>query len=306
MPVTQPRHAASRPAALSVAVPLGLLFTAAASLGALAAAPVAEPVTPPVPAAALRLPAPDVAQQPVADPCGDAGVQAALASGDDEAAIAAFGGGEAFRAAVTTGNAPCISLSDPARLWVVVNKGRPLSPVDFVPASLQPYQVRSTSPSDDVRPEVAQALAAMAAASQGAGAGVLGANNGYRSYGLQQSTYADYVRDLGQQEADAGSARPGHSEHQTGLAVDLVACDDGCGGLDDFGGTAQGRWVAEHAWEFGFIVRYESGATGTTGYAPEPWHLRYIGPQLAAAYHHGGYRSLEDFFGLPPAPDYPF
>jgi D-alanyl-D-alanine carboxypeptidase len=83
-----------------------------------------------------------------------------------------------------------------------------------------------------------------------------------------------------------------------------VACGLGCGGLDGFGGTTQSDWVAAHAWEHGFIVRYEDVGSPITGYAPEPWHLRYVGVDLAAAYHNGGFHTLEEFFGLPPAPGY--
>ena len=77
-----------------------------------------------------------------------------------------------------------------------------------------------------------------------------------------------------------------------------MPCGDGCGTLDDLGATAQGQWIVEHAWEFGWITRYEDGFTPVTGYSPEPWHLRYIGPELARAYHDGGWHTLEDFFGL--------
>lgn len=65
-----------------------------------------------------------------------------------------------------------------------------------------------------------------------------------------------------------------------------------------------GRLGARHAWEYGFITRYTEGRTDVTGYEPEAWHLRYIGPELAKAYHDGGYTTLEEFFGLPPAPTY--
>ena len=84
----------------------------------------------------------------------------------------------------------------------------------------------------------------------------------------------------------------------------MIACGDGCGTLDDLAATAQGAWIVEHAWEFGWITRYEAGYTPVTGYDPEPWHLRYIGPDLARAYHDGGWHTLEDFFGLPAAPTY--
>lgn len=305
MPVSQPRHAASRSRVRHVAIPTGLLFTAALILGVIAAVPKIDLAAPPVPAVVNFLPPVGVEQRIAADPCADDLVTEALASGDDDDVVRAFGGGEAFRSAVVAGNAPCVSLASPRRLWVVVNKVRPLAPSDFEPTALVANSLQTTSPSGEMRPEVADALAAMAAQLASDGAGALGVNNGYRSYGLQHATYAAHVDANGQEHADAGSARPGFSEHQTGLAVDVVACGvAGCSGLDAFGGTPQGRWVARNAWRFGFIVRYEEGQTSTTGYLAEPWHLRYIGPELAAAYHNGGFHCLEQFFSLPQAPDY--
>ena len=64
------------------------------------------------------------------------------------------------------------------------------------------------------------------------------------------------------------------------------------------------QWLAAHSWEFGWIARYEDGHTQTTGYRPEPWHLRYVGCELARAYHDGNWHTLEDFFALPAAPGY--
>lgn len=300
----QPRHAVRDPRAVSFALPIGVVVTAIASLVTLMGLLPISRAELPQPAAALALPDVEVDETVAANPCADAAVQQALAAGDDAAAVAAFGGGEQFRAAVTVGNAPCIALDDPAHAWVVVNKLRPLAPQDFAPASLSRVALRATTPSNRLRPEVVDALHSMADAARAAGAGTLGINNGYRSYGVQQLTYSSHVQARGQERADAGSARPGYSEHQTGLAIDVIACDPACSGLDAFGGTSEGRWVAEHAWEYGFIVRYEDGETGTTGYLAEPWHLRYIGPELAAAYRAGGFHTLEQFFGLPAASDY--
>ncbi len=303
MSATQPRHAWRPPFAIRIATPIGVLVTALASLFTLCSELKPVPV-PPAPAAALALPSVALDAERAHNPCALPEVQASLAAGDDEATVAAFGGGEQFRAAVVVGNAPCIALDDPQRLWVVVNKLRPLAPTDYAPASLGRIGLAATSPSTGLVEDAVTALGEMADAARAAGVGAIGVNNGYRSYRLQQTTYALHVREQGQSGADAGSARPGHSEHQTGLAVDVIACSPRCGGLDEFGSTPQGAWVAEHAWEYGFVVRYEQGETGTTGYLPEPWHLRYIGRELAAAYHHGGYRTLEAFFGLPAAPDY--
>lgn len=299
------RHAARRPRALRVALPIGLAIASVAALWVVTGIPpVEEAVEPPKPTTAIALPGVEVAAAPVADPCADQGVIDALAAGDDERVIAAFGGGAPFRDSVVKGTAPCISLAEPARLWVVVNKVHALSPVDYAPASLQAANVTTTTTSRQMRSDAAAALDAMAQTLDSEGPGELGINNGYRSYTLQVATYASHVESKGQGGADAVSARPGFSEHQTGLAIDVVACTPRCGSIEAFGRTEQSAWVSANAWRFGFVVRYEDGATGMTGYTAEPWHLRYIGPQLAAAYHDGGYHTLEEFFGLPPAPDY--
>ncbi len=300
-----PRHASRRPLALTLALPVGVAVTAIGALWALADAPAAiEPVLPPIPHVAAALPGVDFAGVDAANPCAGAGVADALAADDDEAVIDAFGGGEAFREAVAVGNAPCISVSDPARIWVVVNKVDPLNPVDYEPSPLSSPALQKTTLSKSLRTDAATALDEMATALRNSGAGAIGMNNGYRSHWLQTRVHASHVSSRGQEGADRVSARPGFSEHQTGLSLDVVSCSRGCGEIGAFGGTSESDWIAAHAWEYGFIVRYEEGETGTTGYVPEPWHLRYIGPQLAAAYHDGGFRTLEEFFGLPAAPDY--
>ncbi len=251
------------------------------------------------------LPVPEISQvSAAASICDDPDVQSALAAGDDEAVVVAAGGGEVFREAVVAGTAPCISLSDASRRWVVVNKTRALDPIDYAPSSLVSFSTVSSLNGGSLRQDAMTALIALAAASKAAGAGAIASLSSYRSYTTQQSTYSQHVSADGQANADLESARPGYSEHQTGIALDLVACSSSCGGLDDFGSSAQGQWVAEHAWEYGFIVRYEDGYTDTTGYKAEPWHVRFIGTELAKAYHDGGFHTLEDFFGLPAAPDY--
>lgn len=251
------------------------------------------------------LPVPQVAAvAATATPCDDPAFTTALAQGDDTAAIAAAGGGAAFRTAVASGIAPCVSLSDPDREWLVVNKQRPLEPLDYYPGDLvMPSNVRALEQSA-LRAAPAEALTAMVHAAADAGAGEIGYLSAFRSYSTQQSTYAGRVAVGGVAEADRESARPGFSEHQTGKAVDIVPCSGSCGTLDDVAASRQGEWVREHAWEFGFITRYAEGREDYSGYEPEAWHLRYIGPELAQAYHDGGYTTLEEFFGLPAAPTY--
>lgn len=230
--------------------------------------------------------------------CADGALQAKSAT----ALLDAFGGAAGMQAAILAGQAPCVPLDDPSLPWVVVNKSRPLQPHDYAPADVRvpPSHIVEGQLRGDVIDSFEQLVAAAAAE----GAGTISLFSGYRSYGVQVDTYDSQVDSRGQQGADALSARPGFSEHQTGLAVDVVACDGGCSEIYAFGGTPQGAWVAENSWRFGWIVRYGADQTPTTGYEPEPWHLRYIGPELAEVYHEGGYATLEEFFGLPPAPDY--
>ena len=309
-----------RPARLRrAAFAAGLLVVAASLVGATAAITAATAGAPTASDAGERtdadepvslshisvLPVPDVEQRALTDDiCALDGVAAGLASGDDTAVIEAAGGGEMLRAAVAAGEAPCIPLDDPAHLWVVVNKTRPYNPIDYRPSGLQmPDGVRNLA-QGSMRDVAAVALNDLVTAARDAGAGEIALESGFRSYRTQVQSYGSQVASRGVAGADLVSARPGYSEHQSGLTADVVACAGGCGSLDDLAATAQGEWIVEHAWEHGWIVRYESAETGTTGYVGEPWHLRYVGPDLARAYHEGGWRTLEDFFGLPAAPDY--
>ncbi|MFC7495813.1 MULTISPECIES: M15 family metallopeptidase [unclassified Nocardioides] len=186
------------------------------------------------------------------------------------------------------------STSDPRSIWVVVNKKHPLPP-GFRPVItlVRGYQVATPA---------AGPLAALLADSDREGLGFKIAS-AFRSYAYQQAIHSDAVASGGRVAADRVSARPGHSEHQTGLAVDLVTparpgCDfDAC-----FADTPGGRWLDRNAWRFGFVVRYQPGATAITGYSPEPWHLRYVGRALAAELRVTGTATrtatLEEFFGV--------
>lgn len=267
---------------------------------------VAEPASTPAPpsSAPASTPAP-TPETPEAEPalCETDAVTAALENGSDRDVIAAFGGAEPFRAAIADGAAPCVDLHEAGRLWVVANKRHPLDPIDYWPTpQARPQDTRIVA-GGWLLDETAAALDELSADVRAA-AGTIGVSSGFRPYDFQVDTYNRYVSMRGKAAADLRSARPGHSEHQTGLAVDVVACDSGCGDHDGFGGTPQSDWIAENAWRYGFIVRYEEGRTATTGYSAEPWHLRFIGRELAAAYADGGFHTLEEFFGLEPAPDY--
>ena len=194
------------------------------------------------------------------------------------------------------------STTDPASPWVVVNKLRPLTPADYVPETV-PAQVPAVS-NPDMRPAAAAALAAMFAVAASEGAGRMQIQNAYRSFALQTSVHDRLVASLGKEAADAQSARPGFSEHQTGLAVDIVSFPAVCSIQLCFGETPQGAWLAQHSWRFGFILRYPGDKSAITGYIFEPWHFRFVGPELSVRMHELGVTTLEEFFGLPAAPDY--
>lgn len=195
------------------------------------------------------------------------------------------------------------SIDDPASIWVVSNKLRPLNPIDYIPQDLVTPKVPFIS-SPLMRSEAAAALEKMFAASVAEGAGEMQIQNAYRSFALQTSVHNRLVAQLGKEKAQAQSARPGYSEHQTGLATDVVGRPAVCSISACFGDTPQGKWLAVNAWRFGFVVRYPADKAQITGYIYEPWHIRYVGVALSTEMHTTGVTTLEEFFGLPPAPDY--
>lgn len=117
--------------------------------------------------------------------------------------------------------------------------------------------------------------------------------SGYRSYGYQKDLYQKYLLKDGVELTDTYSARPGHSEHQSGLAFDLNSVDS------SFAATNEGRWIKENAHLYGFIIRYPQDKTNETGYKYEPWHLRYVGLKLAKElYNNGDSLTMESYFGI--------
>jgi D-alanyl-D-alanine carboxypeptidase len=180
--------------------------------------------------------------------------------------------------------------SDPASLWVVVNKRRPLTSLEYAPTL-------STVGDREVDVRMAPHLQDLLDAARSAGT-PLRVVSGYRSYDHQVEVYDREVTRLGRKQADRLSARPGHSEHQTGLAVDVDNLASGDCQLEAcFGTTAGGEWLAANAAEFGFIIRYTAENQKITGYEQEPWHLRYVGKDLANKLATTGAESLEQYFG---------
>jgi D-alanyl-D-alanine carboxypeptidase len=200
-------------------------------------------------------------------------------------------------------NKKALSIDDPTSIWVVADKLRPLNPVNYVPPDLVETPVPHLNP-PTLRKAAADAMVAMFAAAKAEGAGGMQLQSAYRSYAVQVNVYNGYVRSAGQAGADAQSARPGTSEHQTGLAADISALPLKCALAACFGQTPQGIWLAANAYRFGFLLRYPADKVPITGYMYEPWHFRYIGVDLSTEMHNTGFTTLEEFFGLPAAPDY--
>lgn len=195
------------------------------------------------------------------------------------------------------------SVDDPNSTWVVVNKARPLSPIGFTPPSLVYPDVTYVN-HQPMRPEVATALVAMFAAGRAEAGLDFSVQSAYRSFESQTHVYDDDVARHGQAYADTDTARPGHSEHQTGLAVDISAVPARCSLDACFADTPQGRWLAANAWRFGFLLRYPADKVAVTGFTFEPWHFRYIGVPLATELRATGVTTLEEFFGVPGGTEY--
>ncbi|WP_127496127.1 D-alanyl-D-alanine carboxypeptidase family protein [Paenibacillus glycanilyticus] len=174
-------------------------------------------------------------------------------------------------------------VAQPASIAVLVDKQYKL-PDNYEPKDLVYPDVRFTfSEKIDkrkMRKEAAGALEDLFAGAEKDGIYLAGVS-AYRSQATQKTLFNRYVKKDGLEKALTYSAFPGTSEHQTGLAIDVSGSDGKCAAEDCFGGTPEAEWLADHAPEYGFIIRYPEGKDAITGYKYEPWHIRYVGKELA-------------------------
>ncbi|MFT4148400.1 MAG: M15 family metallopeptidase [Micrococcaceae bacterium] len=188
---------------------------------------------------------------------------------------------------------------DPTSTSVFVNKHNPLQPESYAPTDLRNPNILldgdPTAENMHLRNVSATALEKMAAASAAAGI-TLKVVSGYRSYQTQIDVYNQWVASYGQEDADNRSARPGFSEHQTGLAVDVGQADGTDDLNQDFSTTPAGQWLASHCNDYGFIIRFPAGKEAITGYMYEPWHLRYLGVEISKDMKAKGIQTLEEYF----------
>ena len=188
-------------------------------------------------------------------------------------------------------------VTNPDDLLVLVNKERNL-PADYVPDDLVPVDVPFSFSGDDprrlMRAEAAEALEALFEAAEEADISLVAAS-GYRAYETQKWIFNRNVERHGEEAANRFSARPGQSEHQTGLAMDVTSAEVDFQLVEAFAETPAGKWLDENAHAFGFIIRYPRGAEDITGYQYEPWHLRYVGPEHATVLYEAEI-TLEEYF----------
>jgi zinc D-Ala-D-Ala carboxypeptidase len=163
-------------------------------------------------------------------------------------------------------------------------------PAGYVPPDLVPAEragLEGTSADKLVRSIVVDDLAAMRAAWEAAGLTIT-LESAYRSFADQAATFNSWVARLGYAGGLLRTARPGHSEHQLGTAIDVVS-PGWSGRFGDWAvEAAEGAWMAEHAWEYGFVMSFPAGATGDTCLGYEPWHYRWVGRDLAADHRASG------------------
>jgi len=158
---------------------------------------------------------------------------------------------------------------------MIVNKTYPL-PSDFNPGGLSDefmdafYQMQAAAELDGIE---------------------LWIQSGFRNYYTQEVIYNNYVSMDGQERADTYSSRPGHSEHQSGLAADINNPDEA------FNGTAAAEWLKNNCYKYGFIIRFPEGKEAYTGYIYESWHVRYVGKEWAKKITESG-KSLEEYFNI--------
>lgn len=200
-----------------------------------------------------------------------------------------------------TGNANSIDTNKNS-ITVLVNKEFSL-PSDYIPEDLVVpdilFNINYYDEKKLMRQEAATAIEQLFAAAVKEGLKLYGIS-GYRSYDRQKEIYDTNVATKGADYTNRYSARPGHSEHQTGLVMDVSTSSIGNQLEPVFAYTPEGKWLAKNAHLYGFIIRYPEGKESITGYSYEPWHIRYVGKNLARYLYDKGL-TLEEYYNYTPA-----
>lgn len=197
---------------------------------------------------------------------------------------------------------PVVVNTDTSTITYLVNREYPL-PEGFVPEGLTTPDVLfpfsdTTIDKAKMTPEAGEALALLFDAAYDEAKLTLYGVSAYRSYSRQYTIYATNLAVYGIAHTNRYSAAPGRSEHQTGLAIDISCASEGFGLETTFADTPEGIWVAKNAHRFGFILRYPKDKEDITGYNYEPWHIRYVGTELATYLYETGL-TLDEYYGVP-------
>lgn len=180
-----------------------------------------------------------------------------------------------------------VPVSELNELHVIVNK-RYKVPDNYVPSDLVKINSR-----DSVKAVTKEAFDRMVNAASAEG-GRITAVSGFRTIEYQRSLYNKYLKTDNLKSVDTYSARPGFSEHHTGFAIDIAGST---GGMLGFGSSKESAWIEKNAHKYGFIVRYYGDTSAITGYKSEPWHIRYVGEDIAGEMKEQGIRTLEEYVG---------
>jgi len=185
---------------------------------------------------------------------------------------------------------PVENFEEPSNIWTLVSKARAIG-TQYTPAQLITASVSShpgvVAGEKQIRKTIDEPLSQLFATAEKDGHALM-IGSAYRSADYQEQIFNTYVARVGYEQADRYSAHPGFSEHQTGLAVDISTTSQQCYLSECFIGTADGQWLAENAYKYGFTLRYPKGKEAITGYNFEPWHYRYVGVNLATALKQSG------------------
>jgi D-alanyl-D-alanine carboxypeptidase len=182
------------------------------------------------------------------------------------------------------------TIKKPHELLVLVNKNNKL-PDGFVPNNLEIIDLRFSNADKKLVKEAKEKFEQLSSDARILGYNII-AVSAYRDYEYQKKLYENYVKEKGQVYADKSSARPGHSEHQTGLAVDVMGSNND---YDEFESSNEFEWMRDNAHIYGFIMRYPKGKEHITGFKYEPWHYRYVGVGVAKVIYENNL-TLEEYF----------
>jgi D-alanyl-D-alanine carboxypeptidase len=201
----------------------------------------------------------------------------------------------ALKTFATETKLPDIKSSDP--ILILVTKTNAL-PASFVPKNLIKPAVLFVGPNTPslLSKPAGDAYLSLYNAAKKDGITLFVAS-AYRSYAKQKSVFAAFAKQYGYDKASQFSAHAGHSEHQTGLALDITSKSMNFDLSDKFASTMEGKWLAGNAYKYGFIMSYPEGMTEKTGYEYEPWHFRFLGFD-SAMYLHDNYLILGDYIAL--------